>query len=76
LQVVWLLLIALALFCCIAYLATDGEHWLESTFSSLFQDRSLVVAVGPSPHIPTFGREVQVDEMTECKWSRLEESVT
>ena len=64
-QVVWLLLMALALFCCMAYLATDGEHWLESTFSSLFQDSWAARAVAPFRHC---GGEA----MTKCKWSCLE----
>ena len=38
LQVLWLILVVWGLFCCFAYLATNGAHWLESSFASLFQD--------------------------------------
>lgn len=76
--VVWLLLVALALFCCIAYLAIDGEHWLESTFSSLFQEL-LLQPLGLAMFLVTRAsmalKNPEVVEVVVKKWVEAEEDV-
>lgn len=77
--VVWLLLMALALFCCIAYLATDGEHWLESTFSSLFQEL-LLQPLGLAMFLVTRAslalKNPEVVEVVVKKWVEVEDVET
>lgn len=77
--VVWLLLMALAVFCCSAYVATDGEHWLESSCSSLVQEL-LLQPLGLAMFLVTRAslalKNPEVVEVVVKKWVEVEDVET
>eukprot|EP00434_Breviolum_minutum_P007219 symbB.v1.2.006372.t1/scaffold371.1/size308833/19 len=75
--VLWLILVVWGLFCCFAYLATNGAHWLESSFASLFQEL-LLQPLGLAMFLATRAsmalKNPEVIEIVVKKWIETEEA--